>query len=194
MHAQGVIHKDLKPDNILLSLAIPSEDHRFARLLSLKGWPELKSPVELPGAAEGEAGLQALLARFPVTAKICDFNTAAACEQPDCLIYDAEGTQVFSPPEVFEPYHDGGVRGKPRDIWSMGAVLFVMLFGRCPFWSEEAIILQLTIMQDDLVIPAGVASGPGEELIKALLSKVPADRPTAQAALESAWLGQGARA
>ena len=34
-------------------------------------------------------------------------------------------------------------------MWSLGCVLFVLLFGHCPFWAEENnLLLQLNIMSD----------------------------------------------
>ncbi|OLP72797.1 Serine/threonine-protein kinase ppk34, partial [Symbiodinium microadriaticum] len=65
--------------------------------------------------------------------------------EPDFLIYDAQGTQQFTPPECF----DGqvSIKGKPRDMWSLGCVLFVLAFGQCPFWAESNFELQLKIIQ-----------------------------------------------
>lgn len=192
MNEQGVIHKDLKPDNIMLTLPTPSADSRFARLLALKAWPSPTPPRQVGPVLEADGGLCAsgiaeLLDAAGFRAKVGDFNTAVTCEQPECTIYDAEGTPQFTPPECFMGT-SGGVRGKPRDAWSLGCVLFTMLFGRLPFWATENITVQLMIMQDDLVIPRGIVSAQAEELISGLLHKDPTMRITQQAALQSAWL------
>lgn len=200
LHEQGVIHKDLKPDNIMLSLPVPSMDPRFVRLLSLATWPsvsELRAvgpPIDNTSAQNRDSAINkpteedflGFLNRSSFLAKIGDFNTAAVCPQPDCLIYDAEGTQQFSPPEVFTESH-GGVHGKPRDMWSLGCILFTMFFGKCPFWADVNIQLQLSIMQDNLVIPSGVVSPQAEDLIHALVCKDPQRRLSVTAALRHPW-------
>mmetsp|Transcript_72336 Transcript_72336/g.204426 ORF Transcript_72336/g.204426 Transcript_72336/m.204426 type:complete len:385 (+) Transcript_72336:70-1224(+) len=198
LHERGVIHKDLKPDNILLSKPVPSADPRFARRHALdagkvQGQAEAGAGNAPPPTSGLKGDFVGFLGQSSLVLKIGDFNTSAVCPQPDCLIYDAEGTQQFCPPECFFDSH-GGVRGKPRDMWSIGCVLFTMLLGRCPFWADVNIQLQLSIMQDELAIPGGVVSPQAESLINQLVCKDPQCRLSASTALGHTWCvaGQGA--
>lgn len=196
LHEQGVIHKDIKPDNILLSLPVPAADPRFVRLLALAWWPNLAAPREVGPPLEqsrsevavDEGALLELLNRVGFMLKVGDFNTAVECEQPDCRIYDAEGTHFFTPPECFAG-HDDGILGKPRDVWSVGCVLFTMLFGRTPYYAEANLTLQILIMQDTpFDIPGGIVSRQAEELLRGLTAREPGERLTAAQALEHVWL------
>ncbi|CAD7943918.1 unnamed protein product [Amoebophrya sp. A25] len=84
---------------------------------------------------------------FPVL-KICDFNNSellpqlqnssesSSEEDSTCTskIYSAEGTMCFRPPEAFGfRVRETGICGRQRDLWSLGAVTFVMCFGCLPF-------------------------------------------------------------
>merc|ERR1711957_862141 len=178
----------MKPDNVLLSIPMPAADPRFARVLDLSGWPTLPSPRLPGGTATSETGAAALLASAGLAVKVCDFNSAACCTGAgDFTVYGGGGTPQFTAPECLMGM-SRGVDGKHLDTWAAGCVLYTMLFGRCPFWAEENILIQFAIIGDELPMPGGIVSPAAEEILRALLQKDPAARLTLPAALQHAWL------
>ena len=65
---------------------------------------------------------------------ISDFSVSERLEDPNVYLEDTEGTPVFYSPEQCsgEPY-----LGKPADCWAFGIVLYVMIFGKLPFFEAD---------------------------------------------------------
>ena len=106
-----IIHKDIKPENILINYPVCQ-------------WRRYHGP-KLEDMRSSWAHDR------PLHVTICDFDTAELV--PDGRIFDAQGTVLFSPPEVFALIdREQGVDGFARDAWSVGMVAYCMLIGYHP--------------------------------------------------------------
>jgi serine/threonine protein kinase len=114
-HQQGVVHRDLKPDNILLQLA-DSERER-------ETWPE------------NGAGSIPTVGTY--TAKITDFGLAKLLENDSRL--SLSGAVVGTPSYMAPEQAEGKSRkvGPAVDIYALGAILYEMLTGRPPFLGDS---------------------------------------------------------
>lgn len=98
------------------------------------------------------------------------------------------GTLQYLAPEVLQP----GSYDKSVDIWSLGCVLFFMLFGRTPFLatSDEAIVARAAEVEFHFPEDIAVSDG-AKDLISRLLRKNPAERLTASEILTHKWMAHG---
>eukprot|EP00494_Astrolonche_serrata_P023094 UN23351 len=116
------------------------------------------------------------------------------------FLHDLVGTPYYTAPEVIS-----GKYSTAADLWSIGVVLYVMLFGYPPFYVEPETHGHLEHEEIYKQIQAGfipkVKKGYGawfpdfipvsknaKDLISKMLRQNPAERPTALEALEHPWL------
>ena len=129
LHRRGVVHRDVKPDNVLV-------DERGVRLVDLG--------LAVDSAQRGSVA----------------------------------GTAGYIAPEVL-----GGEASSPRsDLYAVGVLLFRALWGRMPFEGEAGQVVARQLAEDVELPPSGASEGL-RALVRRLLDRRPAQRPSSAAEL-----------
>ena len=94
------------------------------------------------------------------------------------------GTLYYLPPEIIM---EKGYDGKKSDVWSLGVILYIMIFGTIPWKGKNQIEILNEICSGNISVPETI-SPLIEEVIKKCLNVDPEQRPTAKQILEMPWL------
>lgn len=116
--------------------------------------------------------------------KIIDFGLSAVSLQ-ECQ--GKVGTAYYMAPEILK----GENYDEKIDIWSIGVVLYLLLFGVLPFGGRTREELNRSILEKDLVFPENSpVSGEARKFLRELLIKNSCERLSASQALGSNWIYQ----
>jgi serine/threonine-protein kinase len=152
-HSRGVLHRDLKPGNIMLG--------KFGETLIID-WGLAKAA----GRAEAGKGSEEASLRL-----------SSGSGQAATVMGTALGTPAYMSPEQAAGRLD--LLGPASDVYSLGATLYAVLTGRAPFRDEEAIELLQKVQRGEFAAPRSVNSAvpPALEAIclKAM-ARAPEDR------------------
>ncbi|MFC9682211.1 protein kinase [Streptomyces sp. NPDC056948] len=152
VHARGVLHRDIKPGNVLVENAVgPAGPGRRGGTGS--------GQVPGPGSPERRVVLT-------------DFGIAAI---QDAKALTMVGMLVGSPDYMAPERISGRPQGPPSDNWSLGATLCAALGGRSPFSRDTTLATLHAVLYEEPELPA--ASGPLRDILTALLEKDPSTRP-----------------
>ena len=133
LHRHNIVHRDIKPDNILLD----NDDNVY----------------------------------------LSDFGVSEMLDsEGDGMVTGSQGTPAFFSPELCRG--EGAVHGKAVDIWALGVTLFVLLFGKLPFFGSNVEEIMSNIQNTSLQFPAD-ADPDWKNLLSQMLNKDPNKRLTA---------------
>lgn len=124
--------------------------------------------------------------------KITDFGLAKAKEkgQQRAAMTTACGTPGYVAPEILK----GESYDHMVDLWSLGVILYILLCGFPPFYSDSTKALYLQIMRGQYSFPDPYwtdISPEAKDLIRGLLTVEPSKRMTAADVLKHQWISGG---
>eukprot|EP00808_Paulinella_micropora_P021448 g26978.t1 len=200
-------YEDREDENLYLVMELCTGGELFDRICARTSYTERDAQVVLRAIVDGVAYMHDLKIahcdikpenflfldkREKSPIKIIDFGMAKYTDARHYLNKVA-GTFNYMAPEVFELNFS-----MPADIWSLGVVMFVMLFGYAPFQKETAAMTKALIAKG---FEPKVKSGFGpwfpedkpisvaaRDLISRMLMKDPVDRLTAREVLAHPWM------
>ena len=148
LHYQRIVHRDIKPDNLLRAGdgTVKVSDFGEAKMYTIKTQGRGKSA--------------------------------------------SPGTPAFIAPELCmsEKSPKAPPEGYPADVWSLGATLFYMVYGRVPFLARDIFEVYDMICTQKLKFPdQPKVSKPLKDLIKKMLTKEPKSRATLHDVAKHPW-------
>ncbi len=150
IHQAGIIHRDVKPENVMLTGARELDESA--------AWPEL-----LPAARQRLKILDFGLARIQDAATLTRTSLLA-------------GTLQYVPPEHL---FGKKIRETGYDFYSLGVMGYELVTGRPPFQAEESFEVIAAILREEPVPPVELVPGTPpalSELVLRLIAKKPSAR------------------
>ncbi|CAK0783136.1 hypothetical protein CVIRNUC_006332 [Coccomyxa viridis] len=124
-------------------------------------------------------------ARGQVT--LSDFGCSKVLGSGNEYLEKCQGTPAFLAPEMMRPH--SRYRGRPTDIYALGACLFTFVYGRIPFSAPTVYQLFQVVQTESLKFPEEPAvSDDLKDLLYQMLIKNPRERITLSRVMRHPWV------
>jgi calcium-dependent protein kinase len=118
--------------------------------------------------------------------KLIDFDIASRHRKDEEPLSKKSGSMYYVAPEVLAENYD-----RRCDVWGIGVIAYVLLFGRFPFYGETSEVTLMKIRVQNLIFPAkNIASQEAKNFIISALQKEPAARASLKQLEQHPWMIQ----
>ncbi|KAG8519192.1 LOW QUALITY PROTEIN: Serine/threonine-protein kinase STK11 [Galemys pyrenaicus] len=192
LHSQGIVHKDIKPGNLLLTTSgtLKISDLGVAEVRAAQRGSHGLSLAPTPTSSLEGPPTQGPHCEDPPPRPAPQMPRGSVCRQAlhpfaeDDTCRTSQGSPAFQPPEIANGLDT--FSGFKVDIWSAGVTLYNITTGLYPFEGDNIYKLFENIGKGDYTIP-GDCGPPLSDLLKGMLEYEPAKRFSLQQIRQHSW-------
>ncbi|CDF36458.1 Serine/threonine protein kinase [Chondrus crispus] len=185
LHRNNVVHRDIKPDNLLTSGDGTVKISDFGAAIMYIDEEEAEREEE------GEGGREEEHAKGNGSGREREGNGRGTGKRARKSQNLNIGTPAFTAPELCISEHAPQCpeRCFAADIWSLGATLFYFIYGRPPHLEKNVLNMYDVICTDDVTFPPEPVIGSNlKKLLQRTLARKPEERATIAQIVQSPWL------